>query len=64
MNSINLVLMSILCTMIGFAIGNVWGKEIMKRTLSELLQKMIDGLNHATSSVEKVNKENKKESGV
>ena len=64
MNSINLVLRSILCTMIGFAIGNVWGKETMKRTLSELLQKMIDGLNHATSSIEKVNKENKKESGV
>lgn len=64
MNTINLVLMCILCAMIGFAIGNVWGKETMKRTLSELLQKMIDGLNRATSSVEKVNKENKKESGV
>lgn len=64
MNTINLVLMCILCTMIGFAIGNIWGKETMKRTLSELLQKMIDGLNHATKSLEKADKENKKESGV
>ena len=57
MNTINLVLMCILCVMIGFAIGNVWGKETMKRTFSELLKKMIDGLN----LVAKASDEKKKE---
>ncbi len=44
MNSINLALMIILSAIIGFAIGNVWGKESMKRTISSLLNDLTKGL--------------------
>ena len=52
MNTVNLVLMIILSVMIGFAIGNVWGKETMKRLFSETLNKMIEGLK-ASQSIKK-----------
>lgn len=50
MNTINIVLMVILAAMIGFGIGNVWGKEVMKRTLQSLLEQMITGMKNATSN--------------
>ena len=59
MNTANIILMCILCVMIGFAIGNIWGKETMKRTFSDLLKKMIDGLNMASKSFEKIKDDNK-----
>lgn len=34
----------ILCVMIGFAIGNAWGKATMKHLFSELLSKLTEGL--------------------
>ena len=43
MDTVNIVLMMILCTIIGISIGNAWGKETMKRTMTGLLDQMIRG---------------------
>ena len=59
MNTINMVLMIILSVMIGFAIGNIWGKETMKRTFAELISKLTEGLKIAAEST---GSQNKKES--
>lgn len=56
MDTPNLILSMILCVMIGFAIGNVWGKESMKRTFSELMNHLVEGLKMASGKTE-----NKKE---
>ena len=53
MNTPNIVLMCILCVIIGFAIGNVWGKEVMKRTFSELLNKLTEGMKLAAGATMK-----------
>lgn len=50
MNTVNIVLMMILCAMIGFALGNIWGKEVMKKTLSGLLKQLIEGMKSASST--------------
>ena len=52
MDTVNIVLMIVLAAMIGFAIGNVWGKETMKRTFTELISKLTDGLKLAASQAE------------
>ena len=44
MSTLNIVLMAILCTIIGFAMGNIWGKESMKRIFSSMLDQMTKGL--------------------
>jgi hypothetical protein len=38
--------------MIGFAIGNAWGKATMKKMFSDLLQKLTDGLKLAANAAE------------
>ena len=48
MNTANIVLMIVLAAMIGFAIGNAWGKEAMRRTLSGLLNQLIEGMKRAS----------------
>ena len=53
MSTVNLILMVVLSVMIGFAIGNVWGKETMKRIFSDLLQKLTEGLKVAASEQKK-----------
>ncbi len=53
MNTANIVLMVILSVMIGFAIGNVWGKETMKRTIADLLNKLTEGLKLAAGTEQK-----------
>ena len=50
MTTINIVLMCVLCVMIGFAIGNVWGKEMMKKTFSDLMSNLTEGLKNAASA--------------
>ena len=47
MNTVNIVLMVVLAAMIGFAIGNVWGKETMRRIMQGLINQIIDGLKTA-----------------
>lgn len=44
MDTVNLVLMIVLSAMIGFGIGNAWGKATMKHLFSELLNKLTEGL--------------------
>lgn len=58
MDTANLVLMIILSAMIGFAIGNAWGKATMKHMFSELLNKMTESLRLAAG---KVGEKDKKE---
>lgn len=53
MTTVNIVLTCILCTMIGFAIGNIWGKETMKRTMSQFLNKLTESLKVAAKSNDK-----------
>lgn len=43
LDTINIVLMIILSVMIGFAIGNVYGRASMKQIMTDLLNQMIDG---------------------
>lgn len=50
MSTINIVLMCILCTMIGYAIGNTVGKESMKRIFSHLLEELTKNLNMAAGN--------------
>ena len=50
MTTVNLVLTILLSAMIGFAIGNVWGKETMKRTFSELLNKLTEQFRMAANT--------------
>ena len=50
MDTVNIVLMVILASIIGFAIGNVWGKESMRRTLSGLLAQLTDGMKKAVET--------------
>lgn len=47
MDTVNMILMMVLCAMIGFAIGNVCGKESMKRIFSTLLDQMLKGIQSA-----------------
>jgi len=44
MNEVNTVLMMILCAMIGFAIGNVYGQNKIKMLIQDLLTRMTNGL--------------------
>ena len=50
MNTVNIILMVILAAMIGFAIGNVWGKEVMRRIMQGLINQVIDGLKMAAEA--------------
>lgn len=59
MSTVNIVLMVILSAFIGFAIGNAWGKETMKRTLSNFITQITEGLKTAAGS--KQNDADKKE---
>lgn len=52
MNTANIFLMVILSAMIGFAIGNIWGKETMKRTMQELLNQIISGMKTVSNKKE------------
>jgi len=49
MNTVNIVLGMVLCAMIGFAIGNVWGRETMKRIFEGLLDQMTKNLDTINS---------------
>ena len=49
MSTPNIILMIALSVMIGFAIGNVWGKETMKKLFSEILNKLTDGIKAAAN---------------
>ena len=44
MNQVNVILMMILCTMIGFAIGNVYGQNKIKMLIQDLITKMGNAL--------------------
>ena len=44
MSTVNIVLMAILCAMIGFAIGNIYGRESMKKTVASLFDSLTKGL--------------------
>lgn len=57
MDTVNLVLMMVLCAMIGFAIGNAWGKATMKHMFSELLNKLTEGLKLAAGKTPDKDKE-------
>ncbi len=50
MDTVNIVLMILLSAMIGFAIGNAWGKETMKRVMTGLLDQMIRGVRKQTEN--------------
>lgn len=52
MDTVNIVLMIVLSVMIGFAIGNVWGRESMKRTMSGLLEQLTKGISAAAKQRE------------
>lgn len=53
MDTPNLILMAVLCVMIGFAIGNIWGREKMKKTFSDLINSLGDSLSKAAASKKK-----------
>lgn len=53
MNTVNIVLLTILATMIDFAMGNVFGQTKMKMLFNDLLTKMTEGLKSAASSLTK-----------
>ena len=57
MGTVNIVLMCVLFAMIGFAIGNAYGKAVMKKTFSDLLQKLTEGLKLAASAEAEKKKE-------
>ena len=40
MNTVNIVLMMVLCTIIGFTIGNAWGRTAMKKAFMNLLDEI------------------------
>lgn len=44
MNQVNTILMMILCVMIGFAIGNVYGQNKIKMLIQDLITKMGNAL--------------------
>ena len=44
MNDVNVVLMMVLCTMIGFTMGNVYGQNKIKSLIQDLITRMINGL--------------------
>lgn len=44
MNTVNTVLMMVLCAIIGFAIGNAWGRYAMKQAFMNLVEQILDGL--------------------
>lgn len=52
LSTVNIVLMMILSVMIGFGIGNIYGKEMMKKTLSDMIKTFI-------ASIEKAAKDKK-----
>lgn len=57
MEPVNQILMMVLCTMIGFGIGNAWGKATMKHLFSELLNKLTEGLKLAANKPDNNTKE-------
>lgn len=52
MDTLNIVLMMVLCVMIGFAIGNIYGKETMKKTFQSVIDNIVKGLKGATTKKE------------
>ena len=54
LSTVNIVLMMILSVMIGFGIGNIYGKEMMKKTLSDMIKTFI-------ASIEKAAKDKKEQ---
>lgn len=50
MITVNVVLLAILSLMIGFVAGEAFGKEVMKRTFSTVLNQMIKGLKLSAES--------------
>ena len=52
MDTLNIVLMMVLCAMIGFAIGNVYGRETMKKTFQSVIDNIMKGLNGAAKKEE------------
>lgn len=52
MDTLNIVLMMVLCVMIGFAIGNIYGKEAMKKTFQSVIDNIVKGLKGATTKKE------------
>lgn len=49
MNTVNIVLMIVLSAMIGFAIGNSWGRYAMKQMINNLLTQFIGNAQKAAS---------------
>lgn len=48
MNEVNTILMMILCAMIGFAIGNVYGQNKIKMLIQDLITRMMNGIKSAS----------------
>lgn len=44
MNTVNTVLMMVLCAIIGFSIGNAWGRYAMKQAFMSLVEEILNGL--------------------
>lgn len=44
MDTINIVLMIVLSAIIGFAAGNAWGKETMRRLYISFIDHITDGM--------------------
>ena len=53
MNTVNIILMVLLSAMIGFAIGNICGKETMKRIFTKLLDDLMKGMKAASEAGKK-----------
>ena len=53
MSTVNIILMAVLCAMIGFAIGNVYGRESMKKTVATLFDSLTKGLKNASEQAKK-----------
>ena len=56
MSTVNLVLMIILATTIGFAMGNVYGQAKMKAIFNDLLNKLTENLQAVAQSAKKGDK--------
>lgn len=52
MDTLNIVLMMILSVMIGFAIGNVYGKETAKKLFQTVIDNIMKGLASAAMKKE------------
>lgn len=61
MSTANIVLLAILSAILGFAIGNVYGKESIKRTIAIMLTQLTENLKKLSDISEKQKEVNKHE---